>query len=248
MALVILAFVLSVIFSPCVLAGEPGPAYLEDVQEILTFKLTEGVEGDFQEHEWNDGENLTVQENDQFIYLMVEVSIEKSNASNNYYAAFWTKVGFVIKDPNGDELENVTQMDADPDMVVDDGDRWLISHYYLDLDVTADTSGNYSIIANYSMYHGGEWKWAETSITYFSYDWAGEGEGEEAGPSSGSDSWQWLDAGGLIGILGTLGFFGMIGSPALFVYAAKHGSSKFECLVYLIMAELVFFVLFIIGS
>jgi len=48
-------------------------------------------------------------------------------------------------------------------------------------------------------------------------------------------------------MFGVIGFFGMIGCPALMVLAVRYGTSRFEALVVLIMAEVLFFALFIAG-
>ena len=245
-ALFALAFVLSVMFSPCILAGEQGSGYIKNTQELINFEMSEGLAGGFESHEWDDGENLTVLEDDSFITIMIRTTLAKENAPNNFYARYWSKVSCVISDPAEAELENISIMNADPYAVVDDGDRWIVTHYY-DIDVTANTSGNYSIVANYSAYLDGAWTWTETSTTYFSYDWGGEG-GEEEGPPTGAGSWEWLSGGGLMDMFGVIGFFGMIGCPALMVLAVRYGTSRFEALVVLIMAEVLFFALFIAGT
>jgi len=218
---------------PTAMAGDQGEGYNETTQEIRDFSL-ERV--DHHQYSWDDGENVTVLEGDNFYIVEVTVTIEYGNASSTNWAKWHSDVDVVIKNPGGDELENSSMSSSG---VTDNGEYYIVTKYEY-IDVTADTSGYYSIEANYTVFSDETWTWVETSTTYFLFN-----ETEEEPPGSGA--WGWLDSGGILSALGIIGFFGMIGCPALFIFAARHGADKFQSLVYLVMSEATMFVFFMMG-
>jgi len=188
-----------------------------------------------------DDENRTVPMDTNNVPFCVYVYLDQDDSYGATFNSYYTDVTVNITLPNATVMEY--------DMVYlgqqEYEDYFKIQFCSWDY-FTLNTTGEYEIEIDYTVYYGGSTQVAESwdNITLYI-----EGEEEEEETTTGSSTWQWLDAGGLLGILSTIGFFGMIGAPAFFIYASKQpGQSAFVCLVYLIMAEVTFFALFIIGS